>query len=82
MLTPVTQLLAATLTAVMIFLWVIVLHIRRAVANIHDSNETTADFEAVAMTGAAVLVACSQRNPERRDAIVCGQTHVAGQSAD
>lgn len=57
MLVPATSRLAAWLTAAMIFVWVLVLHIPRALADIHNSNETTAVFEALAVTGAAILVA-------------------------
>ncbi|MEP7338260.1 MAG: DoxX family membrane protein [Acidobacteriota bacterium] len=54
---PMTTRLAASLTAIMIFLWVVLLHIPRALADLHNANETTAVFEALAMTGAAILVA-------------------------
>jgi uncharacterized membrane protein len=53
---PMTARLAAAMTGIMIFLWVVLLHIPRALADLHNSNETTAVFEALAMTGAAVLV--------------------------
>jgi len=56
---PWTTRLAASLSGLMIFLWVVLLHIPRAYANFHDSNETTAAFEALAMCGAAILVAVS-----------------------
>ena len=46
----------------MIFLWVLMLHIPRAVAAPHDSNETTAVFEALAISGAAFLVAAMNRS--------------------
>jgi uncharacterized membrane protein len=48
---------AATLVGAMIFLWVFLLHIPRAVADLHNSNETTAVFEAVAMSGIAFMIA-------------------------
>lgn len=54
---PWTTRLAASLTAIMIFLWVVLLHIPRAVASSYNANETTAVFEALAMTGAALLIA-------------------------
>ncbi len=54
---PVTARLAALLSALMVFSWVILLHIPRALSNVNDSNETTAVFEALAVTGAALLVA-------------------------
>lgn len=59
---PMTRRLAASLTAIMIFLWVVLLHIPRALADLHNSNETTAVFEALAMTGAAILVAVGSTN--------------------
>jgi uncharacterized membrane protein len=61
---PWTTRLAASLSALMIFLWVLLLHIPRAAASPHDSNETTAVFEALAMCGAAAIVGMSDR---RRD---------------
>jgi uncharacterized membrane protein len=62
---PRTTRLAASLSGLMIFLWVLLLHIPRAVASPHDSNETTAVFEALAMSGAAILVAANAtRNDE------------------
>jgi uncharacterized membrane protein len=57
---PMTARLAASLTAIMIFLWFVFLHIPRALADLHDANETTAVFEALAMTGAAILVAVAK----------------------
>jgi uncharacterized membrane protein len=54
---PITKRLAANLVGVMVGLWVILLHIPRALAAPHDSNETTAVFEALAVTGAAFLIA-------------------------
>jgi len=54
---PWTTRLAASLAAIMIFLWVVLLHIPRALADLSNSNETTAVFEALAMSGAAILVA-------------------------
>lgn len=57
-----TSWLAAILSGLMIFLWVILLHIPRAAADLHNANETTAVFEALAMSGAAFLVAATQRS--------------------
>ena len=54
---PWTTRLAASLTALMIFSWVFLLHIPRALADLHNSNETTAVFEALAMAGIAILIA-------------------------
>jgi uncharacterized membrane protein len=49
--------LAAALSALMIFLWVLLLHIPRAVTGPSHANETAGTFEALAMTGVALLVA-------------------------
>jgi len=43
----------------MVFLWVVLLHIPRAAANLRNPNETTAVFEAIAVAGSALLVATS-----------------------
>jgi uncharacterized membrane protein len=48
---------AALLSGIMIFSWVILLHIPRAVADLHDANEMTAVFEALAFSGVAFIVA-------------------------
>jgi uncharacterized membrane protein len=56
-----TTRLAAFLSGVMIFMWVLMLHIPRALASPHDANETTAVFEALAMSGAAFLIAMRPR---------------------
>jgi uncharacterized membrane protein len=52
-----TARLAAALSGVMIFLWVVLLHIPRAAADLHNANETTAVFEALAFSGTAFLAA-------------------------
>ena len=55
---PRTTWLAGTMTALMIFAWVFMVHIPRALAaGTRGSNETTAVFEALAMTGIALLTA-------------------------
>ncbi len=41
----------------MIFLWVILPHIPRAMADFHNANETTAVFEALAFSGIAFMLA-------------------------
>ncbi|ACB74557.1 DoxX protein [Opitutus terrae] len=65
LLVPRTARLAAALSALMIFTWVIVLHLPRALANLHDANEATAVFEALAFSGLALLLALprSAREP-------------------
>jgi hypothetical protein len=57
---PKTRRVAALLTGVMIFLWVVVLHIPRALADLHNANETTAVFEALAFAGVSFLIATSR----------------------
>ncbi len=57
MFLPKTTRLAATLSGVMIFLWVILLHIPRAAADWHNVGETSAIFEALALSGVAFLLA-------------------------
>ncbi len=49
--------LAATLLGLMFFLWVFVLHLPRVVAAAHNGNEWTSMFVALAMCGAAWVVA-------------------------
>jgi uncharacterized membrane protein len=55
---PRTMRLAAALTALMIFSWVILVHLPRALAywGTANGNETTALFEALAFTGVAILI--------------------------
>lgn len=64
-LIPKTTRLAATLAAIMIFLWVVLLHFPRAISNLHDANETTSFFEALAMCGTAILIAVSARQGKK-----------------
>lgn len=65
---PQTVRLAGGLSGLMIFLWVIMLHIPRAVAAVEASdgrNEWTSVFEALALSGLAVLLAAlHQRKDE------------------
>jgi uncharacterized membrane protein YphA (DoxX/SURF4 family) len=56
-LVPRTSRLAARMSALMIFLWVVLLHIPRALAGPSHANETAGVFEALAITGVALLVA-------------------------
>jgi uncharacterized membrane protein len=49
--------LAATLSGLMIFLWVLLLHIPRALAGPNHANETAGVFEALAISGVAFMVA-------------------------
>jgi len=52
-----TARLAATLSGVMIFLWVLLLHIPRAFAGPAHANESAGVFEALAISGVALMVA-------------------------
>jgi uncharacterized membrane protein len=49
--------LAATWSGIMIFLWVILLHMPRAFADLKQPGETSAIFEALALSGVAFLLA-------------------------
>jgi uncharacterized membrane protein len=49
--------LAATLVGIMIFLWVLLLHIPRAMTDPHPPGETAGVFEALALSGAAFILA-------------------------
>ena len=49
-----TRRLAATLVGIMILLWVVLLHIPRAFASPQDPGETSAIFEALALSGGGV----------------------------
>ncbi|NCD70216.1 DoxX family membrane protein [Mucilaginibacter agri] len=55
--------LAATLLGIMIFLWLVMLHIPRAIAdpNTGHGNELTSVFEALAFSGIAFLIAGSHK---------------------
>jgi uncharacterized membrane protein len=55
-----TARLAATLSALMIFLWVLLLHIPRAFAGPNHANETAGVFEALALSGVALMVAATR----------------------
>ena len=61
-LIPATARLAALLSGLMIFLWVPMLHIPRALADLSVPGETSAIFEALALSGVALLVAGSGLN--------------------
>jgi uncharacterized membrane protein len=56
-LIPRVSQLAGTLVGLMIFSWVLLLHIPKALADLHKVVETTATFEALALSGAAFLTA-------------------------
>jgi uncharacterized membrane protein len=54
--------MAALLTGIMIFLWIVLLHIPRALAAPHDANETTAVFEAIAVSATAFLITARSKH--------------------
>jgi uncharacterized membrane protein len=56
LLVPKTKRLAATMVGIMILLWVVLLHIPRAMVNLHDPSETSGVFEALALSGAAFIL--------------------------
>jgi uncharacterized membrane protein len=56
-LLPKTQRLAATMSGIMILLWVVLLHIPRALADLHNAGETSGVFEALALSGVAFILA-------------------------
>ncbi|MFL6546670.1 MAG: hypothetical protein ACJ8LM_16025, partial [Candidatus Udaeobacter sp.] len=61
--------LATGLLAVMFLLWVLVLHLPRVVSAVHNGNEWTSMFVALAMTGGALILAGSEAGkgaPESR----------------
>jgi uncharacterized membrane protein len=57
--------LAAALLGLMFLLWVVVLHAPRVVATVHNGNEWTSAFVALAMSGGAFLVAGALRQVDR-----------------
>lgn len=67
-LVPKTRRLAATMAGLMIFLWVVLLHVPRALADLHDSGEFSGVFEALALSGVAFILAdrLTDRGRDRR----------------
>jgi len=61
---PLTARVAALLTGLMVFLWVVMLHLPRAFASWPESGETAAIFEALALSGMPLLLAASARTIE------------------
>jgi uncharacterized membrane protein len=62
LLVPRTAWLAASLSALMVFLWVFVLHIPRAVSGPEHAHETAGVFEALAVSGIALMLAGLRSN--------------------
>ncbi|HEY7182057.1 MAG TPA: hypothetical protein VIC84_11590 [Blastocatellia bacterium] len=71
---PMTSRLAGGLTGLMIFLWVLLVHIPRAAADLSNSNETTAVFEALAFSGVAFIVAFAPKAGEIKEVIHLAKT--------
>ncbi|MEO8474727.1 MAG: hypothetical protein ABI477_21180 [Chryseolinea sp.] len=59
-ITGIKRSLAALLSGIMIFIWVLVLHLPRAVQN-QNQNEWTAVFEALAVSGILILISEASR---------------------
>jgi uncharacterized membrane protein len=57
MLVPKTARLAAQWSGIMMLLWVVLLHIPRALTDLRDIGETSGVFEALALSGAAFILA-------------------------
>jgi uncharacterized membrane protein len=72
---PRTARLAASLSGLMIFLWVVLLHIPRALADLGNPGETSGVFEALALSGVAFVLAGTARSsrpeayPSRRNVV-------------
>ena len=66
-LLPPTRRWAGWASGVMIFLWVLLLHLPRAIALSRDPGETSAVFEALGMSGIALLIAGLPRNAGCQD---------------
>lgn len=66
-LVPKTTRLAATMTGIMILLWVLLLHIPRAVADPHAAGETSGVFEALAFSGVALILGDRGRGLKREN---------------
>jgi uncharacterized membrane protein len=69
LLVPRTRVLAATLSGLMVFLWVWLVHIPRAV-ELRNASEVSGIFEALAICGVALLVASLGPKPATVDGIL------------
>lgn len=70
LLIPATTRWAATLSGLMIFLWVIMLHIPRALGGIDPRGEWTSVFEALALSGLAFMLSRLLPVPKREHSVV------------
>lgn len=59
---PPTARVAALLSGLMIFLWMVLLHLPRAITSWPDAGEIAGNFEALALSGTAFLLAATGRN--------------------
>lgn len=64
MLVPATSRIAAILSGAMVFIWFIILHIPRAIFSQGEGNEWIAVFEALAVSGIALVVSGSNGKKE------------------
>ena len=67
MLVPTTARLASTLSALMIFSWVPLVHIPRAFGEPTHAAEAAGVFEALAISGVALCVAGTRARPRNRE---------------
>jgi hypothetical protein len=63
-LLPKTRSLAVLWSGIMIVLWVLLLHIPRALADLHNAGETSGVCEALALSGVAFILADVRRDRE------------------
>jgi uncharacterized membrane protein len=56
---PKTRRLTALMSGLMIFLWVVLLHVPRALTDLSNAGETSGVFEALALSGVAFILAMS-----------------------
>ncbi len=73
--------LLASLLGLMFLLWVLLLHAPRVVAALHNANEWTSAFVALAMCGGAFIVAGTLPGSKRKRSSGCGQTRPNSQAA-
>jgi uncharacterized membrane protein len=81
LIVPTTARLAGLMSGLMVFLWVLMLHIPRAVAAADagsSRNEWTAVFEALAVSGLAFVLTIPARAPDRALAESAAPTYARG----
>jgi uncharacterized membrane protein len=70
LITGIKAILAATLSSYMIFVWVIILHLPRALAPEGNANEWTAVFEALAFSGILLTISLQLREAQEARELV------------